>query len=80
MKEIEIRFTLKKDGHVAVVATGDCTEYDYISLMACGVESMLSGMSKMKGAGKYEYLGLFTNELLRNIGAREDDKNDSNEA
>lgn len=74
MEKIEIKFTMHKDGHVSVVAKGKCTEYEHISLMASGVESMLSGMSTMKGASKYEYLGLFTNELLRNIGAREDGK------
>ena len=74
MGKIEIKFTLHKDGHVAVVGTGDCTEYEYLSLAACGVESLIRSMATIHRTGKAEYLGLFCNELFRNIEANEGDK------
>ena len=74
MEKIEIKFSVHEDGHVEVTAAGHCTEYEYISLMACGVESVIRGMAIRSGAGKAEYLGLLFNELFRNIEVNEGEK------
>lgn len=71
MEKIEIKMTVQEDGTVQVTAAGNCTEYEYISLMACGAESIIRGMSKRTGADKYEYLSLFFHDLFRNISMSE---------